>query len=32
MEHKRELKKLWNMNVTIIANVIGAFDTEIKGL
>ena len=28
----RELKKLWNMNVTIIPIVIGAFDTVTKGL
>ena len=28
----RELKKLWNMKVTIIPIVIGAFDTVTKGL
>ena len=28
----RELKKLWNMQVTIIPIVIGAFGTETKGL
>ena len=28
----RELKKLWNMKVTIVPIVIGAFDTIIKGL
>ena len=28
----RELKKLWNMKVTIIRIVIGAFDTVTKGL
>ena len=28
----RELKKLWNMKVTIISIVIGAFDTVTKGL
>ena len=28
----RELKKLWNMQVTIIAIVIGAFGTVTKGL
>ena len=28
----RELKKLWNMKVTIIPNVIGAFGTVTKGL
>ena len=28
----RELKKLWNMQVTIIPIVIGAFGTIIKGL
>ena len=28
----RELKKLWNMQVTIIPIVIGAFDTVTKGL
>ena len=27
----RELKKLWNMKVTIIPIVIGALDTVIKG-
>ena len=26
----RELKKLWNMKVTIVLIVIGAFDTIIK--
>ena len=28
----RELKKLWNMQVTIIPSVIGAFGTVAKGL
>ena len=28
----RELKKLWNMKVTIIPTVIGAFGTVIKGI
>ena len=28
----RELKKLWNIKVTIIPIVIGAFDTVTKGL
>ena len=28
----RELKKLWNMKVTIIPIVIGAFGTVTKGL
>ena len=28
----RELKKLWNMQMTIIPIVIGAFGTETKGL
>ena len=28
----RELRKLWNMQVTIITNVIGAFGTVTKGL
>ena len=28
----RELKKLWNMKVTIISIVIGAFDTVSKGI
>ena len=28
----RELKKLWNMKVTIITIVIGAFDTVTKGI
>ena len=28
----RELKKLWNMQVTIILIVIGAFGTVTKGL
>ena len=28
----RELKKLWNMKVTIVPIVIGAFDTVTKGL
>ena len=28
----RELKKLWNMQVTIISIVIGAFETVTKGL
>ena len=28
----RELKKLWNMKVTVVPIVIGALDTIIKGL
>ena len=28
----RELKKLWNMQVTIIPIIIGAFETVTKGL
>ena len=28
----RELKKLWNMKVTIVPTVIGAFGTVTKGL
>ena len=28
----RDLKKLWNMKVTIIPSVIGAFGTVTKGL
>ena len=28
----REVKKLWNMKVTIVPIVIGAFDTITKGL
>ena len=28
----RELKKIWNMKVTIIPNVIGTFGTATKGL
>ena len=28
----RELKKLWNMRVTFVPNVIGAFGTVTKGL
>ena len=28
----RKLKKIWNMKVTIIPNVIGAFSTVTKGL
>ena len=28
----KELKKLWNMQVTIIPIVIGTFDTVTKGL
>ena len=32
LEHARELKKLWNMQVTIIPIVIGAFGTVTKGL
>ena len=28
----RELKKLWNMKMTIVPNVIGAFGTISKGL
>ena len=32
LELARELKKIWNMNVTIIPILIGAFGTETKGL
>ena len=32
LELARELKKLWNMKVTIISIVISAFCTETKGL
>ena len=32
LDHARELKKLWNMKVTIIPVVIGAFGTVTKGL
>ena len=32
LDFARELKKLWNMKVTIIAIVIGAFGTVTKGL
>ena len=32
LDPARELKKLWNMNVTIVPIVIGAFGTIIKGL
>ena len=32
LELARELKKLWNMQVTIIPIVIGAFGTVTKGL
>ena len=32
LELARELKKLWNMKVTIIPIVIGAFGTVTKGL
>ena len=32
LEFARELKKLWNMKVTIIPIVIGAFGTVTKGL
>ena len=32
LDHARKLKKLWNMKVTIIAIVIGAVSTVIKGL
>ena len=32
LELARELKKLWNMKVTIIPIVIAAFDTVTKGL
>ena len=32
MDLARELKKLWNMQVTIIPIVIGAFGTVTKGL
>ncbi len=32
VDFARELKKLWNMRVTIIPTVIGAFGTVIKGL
>ena len=32
LDFARELKKLWNMKVTIIPIVIGAFETVTKGL
>ena len=32
INHARELKKLWNVQVTIMPNVIGVFGTVIKGL
>ena len=32
LELARKLKKLWNMRVTIVPIVIGAFGTVIKGL
>ena len=32
LDHARELKKLWNMQVIIIPIVIGAFGTVTKGL
>ena len=32
LDHARELKKLWNMQVTILPILIGAFGTVIKGL
>ena len=32
LDFARELKNLWNMQVTIIPIVIGAFGTETKGL
>ena len=32
LDHARDLKKLWNMEVTIIPIVIGAFGTVTKGL
>ena len=32
LDFARELKKLWNMQVTIIPIVIGAFETVTKGL
>ena len=32
LDHARELKKLWNMKVTIVPIVIGAFGTISKGL
>ena len=32
LDHARELKKLWNMQVTFIPIVIGAFGTVTKGL
>ena len=32
LELAKELKKIWNMKVTIIPIVIGAFDTVTKGL
>ena len=32
LELARKLKNLWNMKVTIIPNVIGAFGTVTKGL
>ena len=32
LDHSRELKKLWNMQVTIIRIIISAFGTVTKGL
>ena len=32
LDHARELKNLWNIKVTIILIVIGAFGTRTKGL
>ena len=32
LDHARELKKLWNMKVTVIPIVIGALGTVTKGL
>ena len=32
LDHAREVQKLWNMNVTTIPIVIGAFGTVTKGL
>ena len=32
LDHARELKKLWNMRVTVIPVVIGTFGTVTKGL
>ena len=32
LDHARELKKLWNMKVTIMPIVIGAFGMVTKGL